>query len=155
MTGYGMTLGSVLPRGTAGSARQANWLAGPSAVNVSADRGCYLSVRGHDPVPPVAARGNLASVYREAGRTAEAIPLLEQNLADREQLLGIDHPDTLMVRGSLASAYQDAGRIREATATLDQNLADHERVLGSDHPTHWPFVQTNECLPGGRSYGRD
>jgi Tetratricopeptide repeat len=109
MTGYGMTLGSVLPRGTAGSARQANWLAGPSAVNVSADRGCYVSVRGHDPVPPVAARGNLASVYREAGRTAEAIPLLEQNLADRERVLGSDHPYTLAIRNKLTSAYQVAG----------------------------------------------
>jgi hypothetical protein len=109
MAGYGMTLGSVLPRGTAGSARQANWLAGPSAVNVSADRGCYVSVRGHDPVPPVAARGNLASVYREAGRTAEAIPLLEQNLADRERVLGSDHPYTLAIRNKLTSAYQVAG----------------------------------------------
>jgi len=29
MAGYGMPLGSVLPRGTAGSVCQANWLAGP------------------------------------------------------------------------------------------------------------------------------
>jgi hypothetical protein len=32
----------VLSRGTAGSVRQASWLAGPSAVSAAADRGCYV-----------------------------------------------------------------------------------------------------------------
>src|SRR5580698_443829 len=35
-------LDSVLPRGIAESARQANWLAGPSAVNASTNRVCYV-----------------------------------------------------------------------------------------------------------------
>jgi Tetratricopeptide repeat len=40
------------------------------------------------------ARGNLAMAYGTAGRTAEAIPLLEQTLADSERILGADHPRT-------------------------------------------------------------
>ncbi len=35
---------------------------------------------------------------QDAGRT-EAITLLEQTLADRERVLGADHPDTLATRG--------------------------------------------------------
>ena len=38
MAGYEMPLDSVFPRGTAGSVRRADWLAGPSAVRVSKDR---------------------------------------------------------------------------------------------------------------------
>ena len=39
-----------------------------------------------------------------AGRAAEAIPLHEQTLADRERVLGPDHPDTLTSRDNLAVA---------------------------------------------------
>ena len=65
---------------------------------------------------------------------AEAITLFEQTLADRERVLGADHPDTLRTRGRLAAAYRVAGRAAEAITLLEQNLADQERVLGADHP---------------------
>ena len=58
---------------------------------------------------------NLALAYREAGRSAEAIPLHERTLADRERLLGPDHPDTLQSRNNLANAYQDACRAAGAS----------------------------------------
>jgi Tetratricopeptide repeat len=45
---------------------------------------------------------------------AETIALLERTLADREQVLGPAHPDTLTSRGNLAAAYQEAGRLAEA-----------------------------------------
>jgi tetratricopeptide (TPR) repeat protein len=68
------------------------------------------------------------------GRTAEAIPLLEQALADRERILGPDHPDTLTSRNSLAQAYESVGRTAEAIPLLEQALAGFERIFGSDHP---------------------
>jgi hypothetical protein len=40
--------------------------------------------------------------------------LYEQTLADRERVLGPDHPDTLNSRDNLATAYQAAGRTEEA-----------------------------------------
>ena len=65
MAGYEMPLDSVLPRGTAESVRQANWLAGPSAVNVFYRPGLLCSVRGRDPVPPVT--GYLCRYCRQRG----------------------------------------------------------------------------------------
>ena len=38
----------------------------------------------------------------------------EQTLADRERVLGPDHPDTLQSRNNLANAYQAAGRTGES-----------------------------------------
>ena len=52
-------------------------------------------VLGADHPDTLDARHNLATAYRDAGRTAEAITLVEQNLADQERVLGADHPDTL------------------------------------------------------------
>jgi Tetratricopeptide repeat len=48
-------------------------------------------------------RNNLAAAFLDAGRTAEAIPLLEQTLANHEQVLGVGHPNTKVVRENLAA----------------------------------------------------
>ncbi|WP_344951718.1 tetratricopeptide repeat protein [Sphaerisporangium flaviroseum] len=63
-----------------------------------------------------------------------AIPLLEQTLAEREQVLGHDHPDTLVSRNNLAQAYQAAGDLGRAIPLLEQTLAECERILGDDRP---------------------
>ena len=86
------------------------------------------------PRAPCNSRNNLADAYRAAGRAAEAIPLLERTLADRERVLGPDHPDTLTSRNNLAYAYVAAGRAAEAIPLYERTLADQERVLGPDHP---------------------
>ena len=71
---------------------------------------------------------------RRRAAAAEAIPLHEQTLADRERVLGPDHPDTLASRNNLAVAYQAAGRTAEAIPLFERTLAACERLLGADHP---------------------
>jgi hypothetical protein len=44
-----------------------------------------------------------------AGQAAEAIPLFERTLADRERILGLDHPSTLTSRDNLAAARAALG----------------------------------------------
>ena len=65
---------------------------------------------------------------------AQAIAVGEPLLADRERVLGPDHPDTLASRNNLTEAYRDAGRAAEAIPLHERTLADRERVLGPDHP---------------------
>ena len=55
-------------------------------------------------------------------------------LADSEQLLGPDHPDTLTSRHHLAHANESAGLLATAITLHGLNIADRERVLGPDHP---------------------
>ncbi|NEC49805.1 tetratricopeptide repeat protein, partial [Actinospica acidiphila] len=62
------------------------------------------------------------------------LDLRERVLADRERVLGADHPDTLRTRMDLAASYRGAGRMQEAVDLCEQVLADYERVLGTDHP---------------------
>jgi tetratricopeptide (TPR) repeat protein len=82
----------------------------------------------------LASRNNLASAYAEAGRMAEAIPLLERTVTGRKTVLGDTDPDTLMSRNNLASAYQRAGRLAEAIPLFERTLGDYERVLGNADP---------------------
>jgi tetratricopeptide (TPR) repeat protein len=71
---------------------------------------------------------------REAADLARAIDLGLRVTANRERVLGAEHPDTLSSRNNLAGAYQSAGRLTEAIPLYEQTLADRERVLGADHP---------------------
>jgi len=89
---------------------------------------------GPDHPDTLSARNSLATAYHSAGRTADAIPLVEQTLAARERLLGADHPSTLASRNNLASAYRATGRPAEAIPLFEMNVAACERLLGSDHP---------------------
>ncbi len=115
------------------------------------------SALGGDHPDILTARNNLASSYRSAGRTDEAITLTEQVLADRERILGVDHPDTLTTRGNLAISYWSAGRTDEAITLEEQVLADRERILGVDHPdtlttrnnpaiSYWSAGRTDEAI---------
>jgi tetratricopeptide (TPR) repeat protein len=91
-------------------------------------------VLGPDHPDTMNARNGLAAAYHAAGRTADAIPLVQQALAARERLLGADHPSTLASRNNLASAYRAAGRPAEAIPLFETNVAACERLLGADHP---------------------
>ena len=55
-------------------------------------------------------------------------------LAERERVLGADHPDTLNTRNNLAGAYLSVGRLAEAIDAWEELLPDCQRVLGREHP---------------------
>jgi tetratricopeptide (TPR) repeat protein len=76
----------------------------------------------------------LAHAYRAAGDLGRAIPLYEQALADRERVLGADHPDTLASRTNLAYVCQTVGDLGRAIPLYEETLAECERVLDQDHP---------------------
>ena len=78
--------------------------------------------------------GKGASPQAVAGRTPDAIALLEAILPDHQRAFGPDHPNTLLTRNNLANAYQAAGRTQDAIAVVEPLLADLERVLGAEHP---------------------
>ena len=89
---------------------------------------------GPDDPDTMRSLNDLAHAYREAGRVADAVPLVERTLAARERQFGADHPSTLASRNNLASAYRATGRPAEAIPLFEKNVAACERLLGADHP---------------------
>ena len=69
-----------------------------------------------------------------------------------EEVLGPDHPDTLVSRNNLASAYESAGRLGEAITLIEEVLADRVRVLGEDHPD--TLISRNNLAAAYRAAGR-
>ena len=92
-------------------------------------------------VPPDTDTDAIADLLNSAGafldgqgQPGRAAGHLQRALADRQRVLGADHPDTLTSRNNLAMAYRAAGDLSRAIPPLEQTLADRQRVLGADHP---------------------
>jgi tetratricopeptide (TPR) repeat protein len=93
-----------------------------------------LRLLGPEHPDTLAARANLASSYWQAGRTADAITILEEVAAESVRLLGPEHPDTLAARANLASSYRQAGRTADAITIEEEVAAERVRLLGPEHP---------------------
>ena len=77
---------------------------------------------------------NLAALYADQGRYADAEPLYKRALAIREKALGPDHPDVATSLNNLAELYRDQGRYADAEPLYKRALAIYEKALGPDHP---------------------
>jgi len=77
---------------------------------------------------------NLALVYKDQARYAEAEPLYRRALAIDEKVLGPEHPDVAIRVNNLAVLYRVLGRHAEAEPLSNRVLALGEKVLGPDHP---------------------
>jgi hypothetical protein len=77
------------------------------------------------------ARGVVAG---EAGRDDDGVVHLRKALAARLELLGPDHPDTLLARVNLAAYADELALAKEAIEQDTAAIAGFERTLGADHP---------------------
>jgi tetratricopeptide (TPR) repeat protein len=77
---------------------------------------------------------NLAQLYDDQKKSAEAEPLYQRLLAIEEKRLGPDHPDLATTLYHLAKLYQAHGKSAEAEPLYQRALAIRDRVLGPTHP---------------------
>ncbi|MFD5635223.1 tetratricopeptide repeat protein, partial [Streptomyces sp. NPDC127077] len=92
-------------------------------------------------LPSAPATTEIAHIYDQAaqylyqqGRDAHTIPLHKAALAEREQILGDTHPETLASRNNLALAYWAAGDLGRAIPLYEATLTQYEQILGDTHP---------------------
>ncbi|SNQ48130.1 conserved hypothetical protein [Frankia canadensis] len=77
---------------------------------------------------------SLIEVYRQTGRTTQAVELSEHVHAIRSHTLGPDHPETRASRATLADSYSQAGRYTDAAPLYRAALTDAMREHGPYHP---------------------
>ncbi len=104
-----------------------------AATLLTKGRAEHEAAQGPDHPQTLTTRSDLASAYRQAGRTSEAIELDEATLRLREARLGPDHRDTLISRHNLATSYRQAGRTSEAIGLLESSHKLLKAKLGPDH----------------------
>ena len=76
---------------------------------------------------------NLAMVYHDQGRYAEAEPLYQRSLKMLEETFGSDHPAVAATLSNLAALYQDQGRYAEAERLCQRSVAILEKAFGPEH----------------------
>jgi tetratricopeptide (TPR) repeat protein len=81
----------------------------------------------------VLARDRLADAFGSSERLAEALPVFEAALSDREATFGPQHQETVTARLNVGRSLNAAGREPEAIALFEQVLAARERSRGPGH----------------------
>ncbi len=71
---------------------------------------------------------------RRGRAAAEALASAEAALADRERILGPEHPDTVTARVNAARSHEAAGATGEAIALYERALGSRERMFGRENP---------------------
>jgi serine/threonine protein kinase/Tfp pilus assembly protein PilF len=86
--------------------------------------------------PLVAAtlRQEIGNTYRELGLHEGARPYVESALATRRQMLGDNHPDTLISLNEMGDLFFDQAKYQEAESNYAEALEGRRHVLGDDHP---------------------
>jgi tetratricopeptide (TPR) repeat protein len=86
-----------------------------------------------DPLVRAGLLHNLGGLAHSRGDFEAGVPLAEQGLALRLDVLGEGHPDVARDLNALGSLYQLAGRLTDAEAACGRALSIFEDRLGSDH----------------------
>ena len=73
-------------------------------------------------------------LLHEQGYFKEAETLENRVLDTRNQILGVEHPDTIRAIGNLATTYHSLGKYTEAEKLEMQVLEASNRILGVEHP---------------------
>jgi serine/threonine protein kinase/tetratricopeptide (TPR) repeat protein len=92
------------------------------------------NVQGHDHADTLDTMTSLANAYADAGRTADAIQLLEETLKRHNAMRGPVGPSKITAMDGLANAYRDAGRVSDAIPLFEETLRLQKSKRGSDDP---------------------
>ncbi|MER6129001.1 serine/threonine-protein kinase [Streptomyces sp. NPDC001795] len=128
----GTGLRATPPDGSAGLTGE--WIARPTTSRP------FQPVRAERPTPPPEAVGTLAGRHNAGlslgrlGRWTEAGEVHRAVAAEREHLLGPDHPDTLASHYEVGFTLSRTGRPADALRAYTHVARARERVLGPDHP---------------------
>ena len=100
------------------------------------DRGAEKIKRDLRDQPLVRARilDAIGRVYRSLGLYESAVPLLEESLEIRRQILGEENLDVSKSLGNVANVHLDRGDFTKAKPLFERAIAIGEKSLGPDHP---------------------
>jgi tetratricopeptide (TPR) repeat protein len=104
----------------------------PDTATAYFTRALAASGSTRDPAA-VLLRNNLARARMAAGDHGSAIAGHETALADAVEVLGPDHPHTLVTRTNLANTHLSARNLERALPLYKTALAECRRALGDDH----------------------
>ncbi|MFD8417752.1 tetratricopeptide repeat protein [Streptomyces sp. NPDC059466] len=129
-TGAGLRVTS--PDATAGLTGE--WTVRPATADSGPPYRAGLPTPSPELLTTLAGRHNAGLSLGRLGRWTEAGEVHRAVAAEREHLLGPDHPDTLASRYEVGFTLSRTGRAADALQAYAHVAEARERVLGRDHP---------------------
>ncbi|MFF7280983.1 serine/threonine-protein kinase [Streptomyces griseorubiginosus] len=134
-TGHKATgAGLALTPPDAGAGLTGEWIARPATGRTEHPAPEEPPVPSPQAITALAGRHNAGLSLGRLGRWAEAGEVHRAVAAEREHLLGPDHPDTLASRYEVAFTLSRTGRAADALREYKHVAASRTRTLGADHP---------------------
>ncbi|MFE3849821.1 tetratricopeptide repeat protein [Streptomyces griseorubiginosus] len=134
-TGHKATgAGLALTPPDAGAGLTGEWIARPATGRTEHPTPEEPPVPSPHAITALAGRHNAGLSLGRLGRWAEAGEVHRAVAAEREHLLGPDHPDTLASRYEVAFTLSRTGRAADALREYKHVAASRTRTLGADHP---------------------
>jgi tRNA A-37 threonylcarbamoyl transferase component Bud32/tetratricopeptide (TPR) repeat protein len=134
-TGHKATgAGLVITPPDAGAGLTGEWIARPVGGRVEEPVPDEPPVPSAQALTALAGRHNAGLSLGRLGRWAEAGEVHRAVAAEREHLLGPDHPDTLASHYEVAFTLSRTGRAADALREYKHVAATRTRILGADHP---------------------
>jgi tRNA A-37 threonylcarbamoyl transferase component Bud32/tetratricopeptide (TPR) repeat protein len=134
-TGHKATgAGLVITPPDAGAGLTGEWIARPAGGRVEDPVPDEPPVPSAQALTALAGRHNAGLSLGRLGRWAEAGEVHRAVAAEREHLLGPDHPDTLASHYEVAFTLSRTGRAADALREYKHVAATRTRILGADHP---------------------
>jgi tRNA A-37 threonylcarbamoyl transferase component Bud32/tetratricopeptide (TPR) repeat protein len=118
----------------AGAGLTGEWIARPAGVRAEEPVPDEPPVPSAQALAALAGRHNAGLSLGRLGRWAEAGEVHRAVAAEREHLLGPDHPDTLASHYEVAFTLSRTGRAADALRGYKHVAATRTRTLGPDHP---------------------
>jgi serine/threonine protein kinase/tetratricopeptide (TPR) repeat protein len=128
----GAGLGGAPPDAAAGLT--GDWIARPAASVPEARERVERPTPSPELLTTLAGRHNAGLSLGRLGRWTEAGEVHRAVAAEREHVLGPDHPDTLASRYEVGFTLSRTGRAAEALREYVRVAQGRERALGPDHP---------------------
>jgi tetratricopeptide (TPR) repeat protein/tRNA A-37 threonylcarbamoyl transferase component Bud32 len=102
-------------------------------ANLTAALKLYRTLPQPDEPEMLQALTDLAEVYQEQGRFAEAEPLAREALTGSGRVLGKEHRSTLTAANTMALLLHSMGNLGDAEQLFRETLVLQRRTLGEDH----------------------
>jgi hypothetical protein len=83
---------------------------------------------------------SLAALFRSRGDHSSALPIYEKCLEERRRLLGVGHPETLLISNAAAYTLHLNGEHERALPLLEESLEIWREMFGNEHPNTILYV---------------
>ncbi|NMD37815.1 MAG: tetratricopeptide repeat protein, partial [Christensenellaceae bacterium] len=102
--------------------------------NIEKSKKIYTNLNGIDDLEYLIIDERYGIVLSNVGRYEESLKIFEEVLSKRKEILGENHPDTIVAMNNLGVSYSNLGEYENAFKISKEVLSKNKEIQGENHP---------------------